>query len=131
MKRFLALMALGLGLVLGQAGWAADPLEGLWKTAVDDGAYALVEVHPCGDKLCGTIMRTFNDEGEYKSPNIGKDIIRDMVPQGNGRYKGKVWRPSNDKIYLGKLVLSGNTLTMKGCIVGGLICASQTWTRVQ
>ena len=33
-----------------------------------------------------------------------------MTPQGNGKYTGKVWRPSNGKIYNGKMQVSGKTL---------------------
>ncbi len=112
-------------------GFAQDAVLGLWKTQVDDGAYAHVDIHVCGNKICGTIVRTFNADGEYQSPNIGRDIIIDMVPNGNGRYSGQVWRPANDKIYIGKLVLDGDELAMKGCVAGGLFCKSQTWTRLQ
>lgn len=109
---------------------AQDPVIGIWKTEVDDGAYAHVDVKMCGDKICGTIARTFDSNGEYQSKNLGKDIIQGMVPSGNGKYAGSVWRPSNGKIYVGKLVLSGDTLKMKGCIAGGLICSSQNWSRL-
>ena len=80
--------------------------------------------------MCGTIARTFNDTGEYNSPNKGKQLVRNMAPKGGGAYEGKVWRPSNDKIYLGKMQLNGNKIKLKGCVAGGLICSSQTWTRV-
>ncbi|HFQ16049.1 MAG TPA: DUF2147 domain-containing protein [Rhodobacteraceae bacterium] len=109
----------------------ADPLEGMWKTDVDDGAYAYVEIKPCGPALCGTIVRTFNSGGEYKSPNLGKRILIDMMPKGGGKYAGNVWRPANGKIYIGKIALKGNTLKMKGCVAGGLFCKSSTWTRLQ
>lgn len=115
----------------GLSATAQDAVLGLWQTAVDDGAYAHVEIHMCGDKICGTIMRTFNADGEYQSPNIGKDIIIDMVPKGSGRYSGKVWRPSNNKVYLGKLVLDGDQLSMKGCVAGGLICKGSLWQRLE
>ena len=123
-----------LGLILaifaGLPAFAADPVIGMWKTEVDDGAYAFVDIHMCGAKICGTIMQTFNSDGEYQSPNIGKDIIRGMVAGSGGKYAGNVWRPSNDKIYVGKLVLNGDSLKMKGCVAGGLICSSQNWTRM-
>jgi len=128
MKRMLiaALLALAPGLA------SADPAEGMWKTQVDDGAYAYVEMGPCsGGRICGWIRRTFDDNGEYQSENIGKAIVINMEPQGNGFYKGKVWRPSNDKIYIGKMQVNGDQLSLDGCVLGGLICASQTWTRIQ
>ena len=53
----------------------ADPVEGVWKTQPDDGAYAHVKMSPCGDAICGTIVKTFNDGGEYKSPNLTLFII--------------------------------------------------------
>lgn len=109
----------------------ADPVEGLWQTQPDDGAYAHVQVAPCGAGFCGTIVKSFNAQGEYASPNVGKQLIRNMAPQGNGKYEGQVWRPSNNKIYGGKLTLSGNSLKMQGCIAGGLLCSSQTWSRVR
>mgnify|MGYP001024996705 FL=1 len=108
----------------------ADPALGLWKTEVDDGAYAHVEISPCGANICGTIVQTFNDSGEYNSPNKGKQIVRAMSPKGEGAYEGKVWRPSNDKIYFGKMQVGGKKLTLKGCVAGGLLCASQKWTKI-
>lgn len=123
-----------LATVLGLAGGvaaSADPIEGTWKTQEDDGAYAHVVIAPCGPAYCGTIARTFKDGGEYKSPNIGKQLVRGMAPVGEGRYEGKVWRPSNDKIYAGKINVNGNSMKMAGCVAGGLICAKQDWVRVK
>lgn len=122
------LAAASLALAAGAA--LADPVEGLWQTQPDDGAYAHVTMAPCGPAICGTITRTFKADGEYASPNIGKQIVRDMRPAGANKYEGKVWRPSNDKIYIGKLDLNGSSLRLAGCVAGGLICSRQTWTRV-
>lgn len=118
-------------LILGAGMAAADPIEGIWQTEPDDGNYALVQMAPCGAAICGKIMRTFNAQGEYKSPNIGKTLVIDMKPQGNGAYEGKVWRPSNNKIYLGKMQMNGKSLKLRGCVAGGLICSKQTWKKVQ
>jgi uncharacterized protein (DUF2147 family) len=130
MKKFM----LGVAVALFGAGmaFAADPVEGMWKTQVDDGAFAFVDIAPCGDKLCGVISRTFNDQGEYKSENLGKNLVWDMVAKGSGSYGGgKIWQPSTDKIFKSKMSLSGDVLKVAGCVLGGLICKKQTWTRVQ
>ncbi|EBA15644.1 hypothetical protein RSK20926_15541 [Roseobacter sp. SK209-2-6] len=108
----------------------ADPVLGTWQTQPDDGSYAHIKMQKCGAAICGKIARTFNSDGEYQSPNIGKTLVIDMVPGGGGYYEGKVWRPSNDKIYVGKMDLSGKKLALRGCVAGGLICSKQTWTRV-
>tara|TARA_R110002012_G_scaffold119657_1_gene268747 strand:- start:96 stop:671 length:576 start_codon:yes stop_codon:yes gene_type:complete len=129
MKQFIAAGLLGLGLT--GAAYAAGPAVGTWQTQVDDGAYAHVKMAPCGGAVCGTIARTFNDSGEYKSPNIGKTLVIDMKPEGGGKYAGKVWRPSNGKIYIGKMDVAGDSLKLSGCIAGGLICSKQTWARIK
>lgn len=127
MKRFLTAVAI-LGAFSTSAG--ADPLEGLWQTEPDDGAYAHVDIAPCGVNFCGKIARTFKDGAEYKSPNLGKTLVIDMAPSGNGKYAGKVWRPSNDKIYIGKIALNGDAMKLSGCVAGGLICSKQAWARI-
>ena len=128
MKKFLAAAIVAFGFA-GAA--SAQDATGIWQTEVDDGAYAYVTISPCGNAVCGVISRTFNSSGEYRSENIGRQIVIDMVPQGGGSYEGSVWRPSNDKIYIGKMDVSGNSLRLRGCVAGGLICASQNWTRIQ
>jgi uncharacterized protein (DUF2147 family) len=127
MKRIL--IAAAFSLVAGMAQ-AADPVMGVWKTQVDDGAYAHVKVSPCGAKICGVIARTFNGTGEYKSPNIGKKLVWDMDANGGGAYSGgKIWQPSTGKEYKSKMALSGDTLKVSGCF--GPICKKQTWSRVK
>lgn len=129
MKKYLLAACMA---TFGMTGAAlADASHGVWQTEVDDGSYAYVTISGCGAAVCGTISRTFNSSGEYQSPNIGRQIVIDMVPNGDGSYEGSVWRPSNNRIYIGRMSLSGNALTLRGCVAGGLICARQNWTRVQ
>ena len=109
----------------------ADPIEGVWQTQPDEGAFAHVQITPCGGAFCGTITRTFKDKAEFQSPNIGKQIVIDMVPQGNGNYKGQVLRPADNKIYNGKAQVSGNSMRLAGCVAGGLICKNQNWAKLQ
>jgi len=124
-------MLFAAALAFGATAAMADPIEGVWKTEPDDGSYALVKMSPCGPNFCGVISKTFNASGEYKSPNLGKTLVIDMAPKGDGAYAGKVWRPSNDKIYTGKIQLNGNSMKLAGCVAGGLICSKQTWQRAQ
>jgi len=126
MKKFLMIALFGTGL----AGAAvADPAEGVWKTEVDDGAYAHIQISPCGAALCGVIARTFNGSGEYDSENLGKKLVWDMAAKGDGAYAGgKIWQPSTDKTYRSKMSLSGDVLKVSGCI--GPICKKQIWNRV-
>ena len=111
----------------------ADPAHGTWQTEVDDGAFAHVELGPCANaaNVCGNIVRSYRDGGTpYESPNIGRQLVIDMAPQGDGRYEGSVWRPSNDRIYIGRMEVEGDRLALRGCVAGGLICARQNWVRL-
>jgi uncharacterized protein (DUF2147 family) len=130
MKRF----ALSAGLMLAAgAAHAADPVEGVWKTKPDDnGNFGYVKVAPCGPAFCGTLIKSFDSAGApLDSENIGKAIIWDMVAYGDGVYDdGKVWSPDRDKTYSSDMQLSGDKLSVRGCVLG--ICRDGgTWTRVK
>jgi uncharacterized protein (DUF2147 family) len=112
------------------AAFAADPLEGVWQTQEDAGSYAHVTIAPCGPAFCGIITESFKDGAPFDSENHGKMIVINMLPEGGGSYAGQVWRPSNNKIYVGGIELSGNSMKLAGCVAGGLFCKKQTWTRV-
>jgi len=123
------ILAATLAFAAGTAA-SADPVLGTWKTQVDDGAYAHVKMSVCGGKICGTIARTFNNSGEYKSGNIGKRLVWDMAPDGKGGYGGgRIWQPSTGKEYRSKMALAGNALNVSGCV--GPICKKQVWSRVK
>ena len=127
----LLILALGAVALAGTAA-TADPIYGAWQTARDDnGNYGQIDVAACGAKICGTLVKSFNSDGsELQSENIGKQIIWDMVAKGDGAYSGgKVWSPDRDKTYNSKLQLTGDTLSVSGCILG--ICRDGgTWSRV-
>lgn len=131
MKRIILAAVLGLGFG-GMA--AADPVDGTWKvTSEDTGNYLHVGVGECGSKVCGTIKAAFKKDGSVSADyeHLGKKMIWDMTSDGKGYYgSGKIWAPDTDKTYSSKMTLTGKKLVVKGCVAGGLICRSLTWTRV-
>lgn len=94
----------------------ADPIEGNWKTK--SGATAAIA--GCGGGFCITLK-----SGEHAGKQIGT-----FNAGGGGNYSGKITDPANDKTYTGKATLSGNSLKMGGCVLGGLICRNENWTRL-
>lgn len=46
-----------------------------------------------------------------------------------GSYKGEVKKLDEGKTYTGKASVKGNTLSLSGCVMGGLICKSESLTR--
>jgi uncharacterized protein (DUF2147 family) len=116
------------------AAMAGDPVEGIWKTKPDDnGNFGYVQIAPCGPALCGTLIQSFDGTGaKMDSENIGKRIVWDMLPEGDGSYGGgKVWAPDRDKTYSSTMQMTGNSLAVSGCVLGGLICRASDWSRVK
>lgn len=130
MMRLMLAAALALA---GTAAFAADPVEGTWKTKPDDnGNYGHVRIKPCGPAYCGTLVKAFDGAGkEIASDNIGRQIVWDMVAYDGGLYDdGKIYSPDRDKTYNGEMQLNGNKLSVSGCVLG--ICRDGgTWTRVK
>ncbi|MDQ6436925.1 DUF2147 domain-containing protein [Mesorhizobium sp. LHD-90] len=110
-------MTIAAAALIGLAGAAhADPIEGNWKTQSGETA----AIGDCGGGFCITLKT-----GKYKGKGIGK-----ISAQGEGSYAGSITDPATDKTYTGKASLSGSSMKMKGCVLGGLICRSQTWTKL-
>ena len=122
---------------------AADP-SGTWLT--ENGA-ATVRIASCGSELCGTItaLKEPNDPatGRPKTdknnpdpnlrnrPLIGIQIVFGMKPSGTAdKWNGQVYNAEDGKTYSGSITMQGTrTLKLEGCVLGGLICKGQTWTR--
>ncbi len=125
-------LVLATGLALLAAPVSAAGISGIFQTAPnDDGNVAQVEFTTCGEAYCGEMIRSFNFAGKaIASDNIGKNIVWDMMDQGDGYFKGgRIWDPGKDKTYKSKMTLMGDMLQVKGCI--GPFCKAQTWTRVK
>ncbi len=117
-------------LLTAGAAFAADPIEGMWKTVADNnGNSGLIEVKVCGTTFCGILTQAFDSTGAVMaSENIGREIIFDTVPNGNGRYSGKVYAPDSGKTYASKLIVDGDQLSVSGCVFG--LCRNGgTWVR--
>ena len=125
------LLAMVLSLAAGAA--LADPVEGTWKTKPDDnGDFGYVQIKPCGPAFCGTLIKAFDSTGAEKaSDNIGKKIVWDMVAYPDGLYDdGQIWSPDRNKTYNSDMQLSGDSLKVRGCVLG--ICRDGgTWSRVK
>jgi uncharacterized protein (DUF2147 family) len=54
-----------------------------------------------------------------------------MKPSGTAnKWSGQVYNADDGKTYSGSLTLQdANTIKLEGCIMGGLLCKAQTWTR--
>ena len=107
-------MAIAATLLLTGAVYA-DPIEGNWKTQT--GATAAIT----GGGPFTITLKT----GKHAGKRIGS-----FSASGGGKYTGKITDPETDKTYSGKASLKGSSLSMSGCVLGGLICKSQNWSKL-
>ena len=129
-----------IALLFFSASLQAEVVTGTFQTEKnEEGNYLHVKFGECPkdkNKTCGTIKTAFR-KGKKNSnyENLGKLIVWDMIDKGDNQYaNGKIWDPSSNnddgskKIYNSKMNLSGNTLSVSGCIL--IFCKAQNWTKV-
>lgn len=107
--------------------------QGLWLNPHHSVA---VETAPCGDKLCGRIVWA-NGEAESDAREagvtslIGTTLLQDYRPDGDGRWEGAVFVPDMHHSFSSIIdQVTAASLRVRGCILGGLVCKSQIWTRI-
>ena len=116
---------------------APQPLrspQGLWLNP--HGSVA-VRTGPCGDKLCGWIVWANNEALSDAKENgvdklIGTELLENYRPEGAASWSGTVFVPDMGRRFSSKIdALSPTQLKVKGCVLGGLICKSQIWSRIE
>ena len=110
----------------------AEGIAGAFRTqANDDGHSGLVQFAPCGATYCGTLVKSFDAQGrEMASDKLGTVMVKGMQDQGGGRFDGgTILDPGSGKTYRSRMELSGDVLTVKGCVA--VFCKTQTWKRVE
>lgn len=129
MKRTLILLA---SLLLA-APVSAQALEGQWTNVKKN---VVVRVERCGDAYCGRVVQASERAKEKArkggTPNlIGTQILTGLRPLGGGRFRGQAFVPKRN-IHATATVqqVSDDVMQVQGCVLGGLLCDKERWTRV-
>ena len=134
MNRIVSTIALGAALfALPAAASAKAPIEGQWKNPKGS---VVVRVSACGNAYCGSVIdasakakATAKKGGTPRL--VGTRILSDVRQVGAGVYKGHAFDPKrNIRAPATIRMQGGSTLLIKGCLISGLICKEQRWTRV-
>ena len=119
---------------LSSAALAADP-RGDWLVADRS---AVIRISSCGTALCGVIAWAREPGRDEHNPDrskrnasiVGVSILQGMKPSAAGRWDGTIYNPQNGKTYKGHLILkSADVLRIEGCVLGGIFCGGEDWTR--
>lgn len=112
---------------------AADPATGLWMNPYRSVA---VQNMMCGTTLCGRVVWASNEakadaRESGVSELIGLDLLEDYRPQARGNWKGTVLVPDLGRRFSSTIETIGpDHLKISGCVLHGLVCKSQIWTRI-
>lgn len=100
-------------------------LDGVWLR--DDGN-ARVRIAPCGDKTCATNL-WIGDPSTGEA--VGDRLVLTLSRDGDGAFSGTAYDPKRDRSYSMTIRASPGGLTMRGCLLGRLICRNVNWKAVQ
>ena len=131
MKMIATALLLAASAGLAQPQPAVSPI-GVWQNPKGT---IRVRTRPCGALLCGNIvwaspiaMADARDAGVTSL--IGTELLSDYRHTGRGRWTGQVYVPDQGRRFYSTIEQKGpNDLRISGCILGGLLCKRQDWTR--
>jgi uncharacterized protein (DUF2147 family) len=120
-------------LFLAAAPASAQALEGQWTNYKKN---VVVQVERCGTAYCGRVVQASAKAKEKArrggTPNlVGTQILTGLTPVGNGKFRGRAFVPKRN-IHATATVrqVSDDVMQVQGCVLGGLLCDSERWTRV-
>lgn len=108
-------------------------LEGHWRNPKGS---VTVRVAPCGEAFCATVVDASSKAKATARKGgtpqlIGTRILTGVRATGGGAYTGRAFDPKRNIRAPATIRLLGpSTLVIKGCVLRGIICKEQRWTRV-
>lgn len=139
---------LGIGvcvlLFAGDARAQTNDILGAWLAKQGEGK---VVIDKCGNRVCVRLVwvkdqideATGQPRRDVNNPNpalrnrplVGITLAT-LSNQDGGEWKGTIYNPRDGQTYSGSAELTGDgRLQLKGCALAGLMCDSETWTRVK
>ena len=136
MRAFGSALAIALAAASSAAAAAQPPPEasvyGVW---IGKHKNVKVQTKPCGKALCGSVVWATPDalqEARNSGTDnlIGLQLFSGYHRTSDGDWEGKVFVPDLKRTFYSRIKQVGpDQLRISGCILGGLICKYQTWTR--
>jgi uncharacterized protein (DUF2147 family) len=119
--------------IASQAGGGALPAASEWRNPKDT---VRIRFAPCGQgRMCGVVTWA-NDKAKADARRggtqqlVGTNLFRDFKRVAPGEYKGHVFVPDMNRTFSGHMEIRGDSMIGKGCVLAGLICKQQVWTRI-
>jgi hypothetical protein len=102
---------------------------------------ARIKIGPCGDAYWGMIdwaarasdIDQYNPDPAKRTRSvIGMPILLGMKESAPNEWSGEVYNAQNGNTYKAKITLvEPNVLKITGCVLGGLFCGGENWSRAK
>ena len=120
-------------LLAAPAAASAQAIEGQWTNYKRN---VVVQVERCGAAYCGRVVEASAKAQEKARKGgtprlVGTQILTGLKPIGDGKFRGRAFVPKRN-IHATATVrqLNDNVMQVQGCVLGGLLCDNEKWTRV-
>ena len=119
----LGFVAISLALGSAAPALASDITSGTWLRG--DGQ-AKVRVQKCGEAYCAVNIWIKNPGDE----KVGDRLVLNVKPVKPGLMEGSAFDPQRNLRFSSKITYSNESMTTSGCVLGGLLCRSVSWSKV-
>jgi len=119
MTRTIALLS-GLAMVAIATTPAQASPNGKWKRPSTG---AIIQVDNCGGGLGMKVVSSSD------AAAVGQRIMCGAKQEGANKWRGRIKSTEDGNTYLGIVTLRGSTLQLEGCVLGGIICRTENWSR--
>ncbi len=100
-----------------------DPM-GIWMRG--DGN-ARVRMAPCGTDICATNLWIKDPSG---GEAVGDKLVMSVTPKSDTTLAGEAYDEKRNLTYSMEIKVAPDSLSTRGCVIGGLICRNVSWSRV-
>lgn len=105
--------------------WAQPDPSGVWMRG--DGN-ARVRIAPCGGDWCATNVWIRDTSG---GEAVGDKLVMSIEPASESTLTGKAFDPKRDLTYSITIKVLKTSLSTRGCIIGGVVCKTVSWSRAR
>ncbi|PZU69320.1 DUF2147 domain-containing protein [Sphingobium sp.] len=119
---------------LSNSALAQERSFGTWR---NPSGSVHVRAVPCERNLCGVVVWA-SEKAKADARRggtqqlVGFELFRDFVPDGTGRWRGRIFVPDIGKTFSGTITLiDDDNVRASGCLIGRIGCRSQVWTRLE
>ena len=108
-----------LGPAIAQSG---PDVSGKW---IRGDGNAHVRITECGKSLCATNVWIGDTS---KGEEVGDKLILTLQPKSNTTLAGQAYDPKRGLTFSMTIKVVDSGLTTRGCVVGGILCRSESWS---